>query len=463
MFLDRYSRRRFIKHSALATLGLAGLGRVSIEALAGENNGSAGYGPLIPDRDGILDLPRNFTYRVISRTGQTMTDGLLVPARPDGMAAFRGPKGRTILIRNHENGAQGPGNGAFGDKYQRLSKVKPASFYDYGYGRAPGLGATTTVVYDAQSGRLVSQFLSLAGTYNNCAGGPTPWGSWISCEENTSRAGGDTEKDHGYAFEVPATTRPGLIAPVPLTAMGRFNREAICVDPRTNIVYQTEDVADGIITRFIPDAPRRLAEGGRLQALAITDHPSRDTRNWDKPVGPPFPVGTPLSTYWVDLDQVEAPENDLRKRGYAAGGAIFARGEGIWFGNRELYFACTSGGPEQVGQIFRYRPSPLEGAPGEAEKPGTLELFLQPNNNSDFERCDNMTVAPWGDLVVCEDGPGDNHLVGVKTNGSCYKIARNAAGQNEVCGACFSPAGDILFANLQVPGLTVAISGPWQG
>lgn len=462
MASDRFSRRRFLKQSALATLGLTGLGRVAFGA-AETKAAHAGYGPLLRDSAGILDLPRGFSYRVISRAGEVMTDGLLVPRQPDGMGAFAGPRGTTILIRNHELGPEPASNGAFGSKYNRLDKVKPESFYDYGFGRLPGLGGTTTLVYDTQSGRLVTQFLSLAGTHRNCAGGPTPWGSWITCEETVTRAGADAEKDHGYAFEVPATDRPALAEPIPLKAMGRFNREAVCVDPRTGIVYQTEDVADGLITRFIPDTPRRLAAGGRLQALAIFEEPSRDTRNWGKTGAEPFPNGLPVATRWIDLDQVEAPENDLRIRGFQAGAARFARGEGIWFGDREFYFTCTSGGPDQFGQIFRYRPSPQEGTPGESEQPGTLELFLQPGDNTDLENCDNMTIAPWGDLVVCEDGPGDNHLVGVRLDGTCYKIARNATGPTEICGACFSPAGDVLFANLQAPALTVAISGPWQG
>lgn len=458
---DRFSRRRFLKQSALATLGLTGIGKLALGATEGA--APARYGTLIRDSAGILDLPRDFSYRVISRSGEIMTDGLLVPRQPDGMAAFSGPRGYTILIRNHELGPEPASNGAFGSKYQRLSKVDPESFYDYGFGRLPGLGGTTTLVYDTRSGRLVSQFLSLAGTHKNCAGGPTPWGSWISCEESVTRAGPDTEKDHGYAFEVPATDRPALADPIPLTAMGRFNREAVCVDPRTHIVYQTEDVADGLITRFIPDTPRRLAAGGRLQALAIFEEPSRDTRNWKKTGAEPFPIGRPVATRWIDLDQVEAPKNDLRLRGFRDGAARFARGEGIWFGDAEFYFTCTSGGPDQYGQIFRYRPSPQEGTPAENEQPGTLELFLQPGDNTDLENCDNMTIAPWGDLVVCEDGPGDNHLVGVRSDGTCYMIARNATGATEFCGACFSPEGDVLFANLQGPGLTVAISGPWQG
>jgi secreted PhoX family phosphatase len=465
MSSDRFSRRRFLKKSTLAALSLAGLGAVTPTTAANAQSGTIaiGYGRLRRDPDGILDLPRGFKYRIISRSGDVMTDGLRVPHRPDGMAAFAGPRGYTVLVRNHELGPEPASMGAFGDKNKRLSRVKPESFYDYGFGRMPGLGGTTTLIYDPASRRLVSQFLSLAGTYKNCAGGPTPWGSWISCEESVVRAGGDTEKDHGYAFEVPATDRPALADPVPLKAMGRFNREAVCVDPRTSIVYQTEDLGDGLLTRFIPDTPRRLAAGGRLQALAILGQPSRDTRNWPGSETEPFPIGQPLSTKWIDLDEVEAPRNDLRMRGFAAGAALFARGEGIWFGENEFYFTCTSGGPDQYGQIFRYRPSPLEGTAGETANPGTLELFLQPADKTDLENCDNLTIAPWGDLVVCEDGPGDNHLVGVRPDGACYKIARNATGPTEMCGACFSPSGDVLFANLQVPGLTVAITGPWQG
>ena len=460
------SRRQFLKQSALITLGFTGLSHFAQRVAAvgaREAMNQPGYGPLLPDPKGILDLPGGFSYRIISKAGDVMTDGLLVPGMPDGMAAFKGSRGRTVLVRNHENAPEPASVGAFGGKYERLSKVRPEAFYDFGNGRLPGLGGTTTLVYDTQSGRLVTQFLSLAGTYRNCAGGPTPWGSWITCEETVVRAEGDVEKDHGYNFEVPVTERPALAAPIPLTGMGRFNHEAVCVDPRTGIVYQTEDRPDGLITRYLPNTPGRLLEGGRLQALAIVGQPSRDTRNWESLDAEPFPLTTPVQVEWIDLEGIDAPDDDLRYRGLAAGAALFARGEGMWFGRNELYFACTNGGTKMLGQIFRYRPSPGEGTAREKDSPGTLELFVEPNDGTITENADNLTVAPWGDVIVCEDGSGDNFLVGIKPNGDFYTIARNATGETELAGVCFSPVDGTLFVNLQAPALTLAVTGPWQG
>ncbi|MEZ5276229.1 MAG: DUF839 domain-containing protein [Opitutaceae bacterium] len=462
------SRRRFLKQSALITLGFTGLGHFA-QRMAAAGSAEAmnlpGYGPLLPDPKGILDLPGGFTYRIISKAGDIMTDGLLVPKTPDGMGAFAGTNGRTILVRNHENGADPSASGAFGKDYERLSKIEPEAFYDYGNGRMPGLGGTTTLVYDSRSERLVTQFLSLAGTYRNCAGGITPWNTWISCEEAVTLADRDDniEKDHGYNFEVPVTEKPHLADPIPLTAMGRFNHEAVCVDPSTGIVYQTEDRPDGLITRFIPNTPGRLINGGRLQALAIKGDPSRDTRNWEGLDADPFPLGTPFDVEWIDLEEIDAPKDDLRYRGFDSGAARFARGEGMWFGKNEVYFACTNGGAKLLGQIFRYRPSPREGTDRESNQPGTLELFVEPNDGTIIENADNLTVSPWGDVVVCEDGGGDNFLVGIRPNGDCYQIARNATGDTELAGVCFSPVDGTLFVNLQGPGLTLAITGPWQG
>ena len=135
----------------------------------------------------------------------------------------------------------------------------------------------------------------------------------------------------------------------------------------------------------------------------------------------------------------------------------------MWYGREAVYFACTSGGREHKGQVWRYEPSPEEGTAGEVAAPGTLELFIEPNDGDLVENCDNLTVAPWGDLVLCEDGPGENHLVGVTPEGRIYKLGRNAFNDSEFAGATFSPDGRTLYANIQSPGITLAITGPWTG
>ncbi|MDZ7682877.1 MAG: DUF839 domain-containing protein [Fodinibius sp.] len=136
------------------------------------------------DPNGLFDLPEEFSYNIISSFGNKMDDGFYVPHRPDGMATFPGPDGLTILIRNHEvNAAKGGAESAFGEDFDLTSKLSSEDFYDFGNDNNPGQGGTTTVVYDTENQKVVKQYLSLAGTLRNCAGGPTPWNSWLTCEE----------------------------------------------------------------------------------------------------------------------------------------------------------------------------------------------------------------------------------------------------------------------------------------
>eukprot|EP00913_Durusdinium_trenchii_P028312 g26540.t1 len=393
--------------------------------------------------------------------GGEMSDGFRIPGQPDGMATFAGPRGTTILIRNHELEPQQIG--PFGPKNRLLSKIDAEKLYDFGKGETPGLGGTTTIVYDTKQQKVVREFLSLAGTHRNCAGGPTPWNTWVTCEETTDRVGRHkdkkywSEKDHGYNFEVPATATIGLTDPVPLKAMGRFRHEAIAVDPRSGAVYETEDLDDGCLYRFIPKKRGHLAAGGRLQALKMTAAPSADTRNWD-PKGSTHPVGKPFSVEWVDLKNVESPEDDLRKQAQSAGAAIFARGEGMWFGHNSIFFACTSGGIKKKGQIWRYTPSADETTDAEKSAPGKLELFIEPNNSELVSNADNLTIAPWGDLVICEDRSEKQvRVIGVTPEGRLYTLADNHL-RSEFAGAVFSPDGSTLFVNIQKPGLTLAIT-----
>jgi hypothetical protein len=273
------------------------------------------------------------------------------------------------------------------------------------------------------------------------------------------QAGSGRARDHGWVFEVPATWDAPLAEPRPLRALGRFNHEAVAVHDSSGCVYLTEDDGEGLLYRFVPDEPGDLRAGGRLQALGIRGRPALDTRNWGVQT---FPPSQWAAVRWIDLDEVESPRNDLRHRGFRAGAARFARGEGMWAGYDGIYFACTNGGSARVGQIWRYRPSPDEGRPDETTSPGALELFLEPNDSALVERADNLTMAPWGDLVVCEDGTGDDRLVGVTPEGELYQLAHNVRDDGEFAGACFSPDGSTLFVNIQSLGWTLAITGPWH-
>lgn len=463
----RPHRRELIAGSA-AAFAFSGLARnVRAQAAADETyiNQVTGYGPLARDPNGLLDLPEGFSYQVISQAGDTMDDGLFVPGQFDGMGCFPLDGPRVALVRNHElKGSSGLHRnvGPGGLHQERIGLLDPAKGYDtYKDGR-PLPGGATTLVYDLETRRMVRQYLSLAGTSTNCAGGQTPWGSWLSCEETEeTSADADVTREHGYVFEVPADAT-GLVDPVPLKAMGRFAHEAVCVDPRTGILYLTEDKTDGLFYRFIPTTPGRLVEGGRLQAMAFRDARGSDSSNNETRL---WSVGDWREVIWIDLEDVESPAGDLRRRGHAAGATLVSRGEGVFWGDGELYLTATSGGPIQRGQILRYVPSRDEGRRDETRRPGRMQLFVESTDERAMNMGDNIAVAPWGHLIVCEDNYSAdlrNHVKGVTPDGKLYTIARNVfTGNSEFAGACFSPDGQVMFVNIQYPGVTFAIRGPW--
>lgn len=453
-----FSRRHLLAGGATA-LAFSGFARNVLAQQAGADtyrNEIEGYGPLITDPLGICDLPEGFSYRVVSQFGETMSDGLLSPGQYDGMGCFpvEGHPTRVALVRNHELDKDDLTNSAFGAGHHLAGRVEAAKVYDRDDLDRPLAGGTTTVIYDLAEGRTLSQHLSLAGTSTNCAGGATPWGSWLTCEETTIKAGQGVQQDHGWVFEVPSSAT-GLVDPVPLRAMGRFDHEAACVDPETGVVYLTEDEDDSLLYRFIPNTPGRLAEGGRLQALAIVDEPSADLRNWNGRIS--WARGDWKTIRWIDLEDVESPNGDLRRRGHAAGGALFARGEGLAWAEGDFFFTCTSGGASEFGQIMRVR----VGRDGTEDR---IELFLESGDDMIYDYGDNLIAAPWGHLLVCEDRYSDekNHLRGVTPDGEVYTIARNMyEGNAEFCGVCVSPDGSTVFINIQ-NGLTLAITGPWS-
>lgn len=464
------SRRTFISGAAVtaAFAGFALRARAQEEAEAPETyrNEVYGYGPLQEDPYRILDLPAGFSYRIVSQAGETMSDGLLVPHKADGMACFPLGGDRVALVRNHELKLTDRNIGPLGLGRRLAGKLDKSKAYDLDDDGFPLPGGTTTLVYDLRAKSLVSQHLSLAGTTVNCAGGATPWGSWLSCEESTLAAGLGSAKDHGWVFEVPAVAK-GLVDPVPLKAMGRFQHEAAAVDPRTGVIYLTEDSFDhkGLFYRFLPNDRTNPAKGGRLQALGLKAAPEGgDVRNFvNDPVT--WKVGDVQDVTWIDLKGIDNPDEDLRFRGQAAGAAFVGRGEGVFFGHDAIYFACTSSGPQGHGQILRYVPSPREGQAGEADQPGRLHLFVEPADERVLDYADNIAIAPWGHLFACEDRYSDterNHVKGVTPDGKVYTVARNVfTGNAEVAGVCFSPDGSTMFVNIYMPGITLAVTGPW--
>lgn len=407
---------------------------------SGDMRQAFGYGPLVDDRRPrrLLDLPEGFSYEIISsREGRPMDDGSLVPDNADGMGSFVIDDRLMVLVRNHESTSE---------------------------------GGTTTIVYDYEQGEKKEEYRSLAGTRRNCAGGVTPWGSWMTCEEDFSSS---PNGDHGFVFDVPAL-RKGLIEAKPLNHLGRFEHEAVAVDPVSKITYLTEDRVDSLFYRYVP--PRggdARHDGGELQALAFAEEgQGTDSRNWGRET---WPVGAWRDVIWKPLDNVAGGRDDLRKRGHREQGAVrFACGEGIHFGDGELYFTCTSGGGIRSGQIFRYVPAPEEGGRDR------LQLFLESTDPRVINFADNLVVAPNGHLIVCEDpyfgGEGNYlwrpvaeamgvpppcYLRGVTPDGQVYDLARLHGG-SELAGACFSPNGKILFVNVYSPAATLAIRGDWK-
>lgn len=447
------SRRHFLSLAGAGATGsyvLAGLANLYGErALAKSTIKIDGYGALVKDPQGILDLPKGFRYAILSQTGQQMSDRSIAPSNYDGMAAFAGKNGTTILVRNHE---------LYPNAKTKLA-LPAAKMYD-----SNCAGGTTTLIV-GRDRRVIKEYVSLGGTSVNCAGGSTPWGSWISCEENTTMPGdadprGAVTKPHGYNFEVPiAASDP--VNPVPLVAMGRFRHEAIAVDPRTGIVYQTEDDPTGLFYRFIPKQPGKLAAGGTLEALKIVGKPQIDTKQ-------NFPLRQKFAVEWVRIEEPNPATNTVRREGFSKGAARFMRGEGICYANGSFYFTCTQGGkiiadlpvaagqePRGTGQVWKYTPGKT------AKTGGTIELFLEPNDRSIVDLPDNITLAPNGDLITCEDGRGEQRLIGITPQGQAYTFARNARDGSEFAGACFAADGRTMFVNIYDPGITLAVWGNW--
>lgn len=484
-----FTRRHFLHNATAAAIALTAFRHLPVQAEAyarDPNHGIDKYGPLVKDPHRIIDLPAGFRYQVIARTGDPMSDGLITPGAPDGMAAFPDPSNpaRTLLVRNHELSSSWGEVDAFGGNKTLAKKLVGDKAFDFYHNGLPANGGTTTLLYNHGSGKIERSHLSLVGTSRNCSGGATPWGSWLTCEETIYGSRHGFGKDHGFVFEVPSSATE-LVTATPLTAMGRFAHEACAVDITTGIVYQTEDTANALFYRFIPAVPGALHQGGKLQALVVRDWPSANTRNWRDDAKDPHKrlveMGQEFFCDWVDLDNVSAPDADLAERGYAKGAAMFARCEGLAFAlrnrthpqsqhapQRELFFSATTGGNKGLGQIWRYQPSPHEGTSREREAPGKLDLVYESRNRAYLEACDNLTIAPWGDLIVCEDsysGERDNtnYLRGLTPQGKIYTLAMSAnIEKGEFCGACFSPDGTTLFVNIQQPGLTLAITGPWK-
>jgi secreted PhoX family phosphatase len=483
--LDRRTMLRGAAMAAGATLvggPFAGFVARSALAAVGGEDPTRGLRAIPDQRDGAvrLWLPDGFAYRSFHDTEYdvVLDDGTRLPGRHDGMAAFQGSDGNVVLVRNHE--VNGPG-AAFGD---------PDTAYD------PTARGGTTTVEVTRFGEVLRSHTSLSGTMMNCSGGPMPWGSWITCEEtvNGPDVGADftgvsnvpLTEPHGFIFDVPADGRSDA---TPVTGAGRFAHESVAFDPEEGVLYLTEDdfgFASGFYRYLPPSNPMdtgRLADGGRLQMLAVKGVPNAN-------LAAEQPSRATYQVEWVDVDD-PAPRfpytpgepaptrNDdalchVARQGWEQGAAYFSRLEGSAYDGGVVYFTATQGGGEPErdtgpvadgygngnGQIWAYHC-----------RSRVLQLVYQSPGPDVLDFPDNVTTSPRGTLVVCEDGSNNNFLRGLSRGGQLFDIALNrlvsrtgaARYDDEFAGSTFSPDGHTLFVNIQASrGMTFAIWGPWE-
>jgi len=404
----------------------------------------------------FLALPKGFQYNVFGKVKSLMSDGNVTPPSHDGMATFS-VKNELRLVRNHEvTGGRVPSSAIGQNPYDES---------------APG--GTTTLIVNPKTRELIKDFVSLSGTLINCAGGPTPWGSWISCEETTlgktivttkqGKKQGGFLKPHGYCFEVFASAN-APVTPTPIKAMGRFVHEAIAVDPKTGIVYMTEDNNPAGFYRFLPKKYGKLLEGGTLQILKVKNSDNYDTRKGQK-------AGKTLTVSWVTINNPDPEEADVDElavftQGAKKGAAIFERLEGIYADkNGRVYFVSTSGGDNDGGQIWLY--SPIN------KDEGMLTLLFESPDREVLDMPDNICLHPTKSfLFICEDsdyvvsgGTPDNLIRILTPDGRIVNFAKNITpnfSSSEFAGSTFSKDGETLFLNLQSIGVTLAIWGDWE-
>ncbi|MFE2449533.1 alkaline phosphatase PhoX [Stenotrophomonas sp. NPDC087984] len=479
------SRRDFAKRSAYTGAGVALVGSAGVLATApgalaaeatdagaagvaghdGHGGASLGYGPLVEDPKGILALPKGFRYKIITRTGETkLESGESTPSNHDGTATFEGSRGATLLVNNHE--LAGPRSG-----WPHPVPLIEGLVYD------PAASGGCTVVEVSKHGDHVTEWVGIAGTATNCAGGRTPWGTWLTCEETEDKAGQNgMTKDHGYVFEVDPHDRKANRDPKPIKALGRYAHEAVVVDPKRGHLYLTEDASgpNGLLYRWVP--PHGFEHGrGKLDQLkddaGVLQAPKcyDSGGNFVDDLSRATKTGTVYGVDWETVPDRDAKSVSVRKQ-FKDGEITRARKlEGMWWADGGAYivssFARKESPVQHDGQVWFYDPK---------RRTLTLKVLLgvnpDPSKDGAFDGPDNITVSPYGGLVIAEDGEGIQHLFGATEDGRTYPIARNDLNIgtaeepefSEFTGVVFSPDGSTLFANIQVPGIMLAITGPWR-
>ncbi len=496
-----------ISRRQVLTTGTAGVGLAVagvLPSLAGpaaaaprtDSHGSGGgrpggrpFPPLQDDPNGILALPAGFSYRIVTREGVTdLSFGQgKTPAFHDGTGVVAAGRNKLTIIQNHE---LTPHMATFGVPHV------PGTVYDPGAANASGC----TVITADGDGRATAEWVGISGTVRNCAGGVAPWGSWLTCEEIFIAAGatwsaagqtGTYEKNHGYVFEVFQSGSNHQL-PKPIKAFGRFEHEALAVEPNLRHVYLSEDASgpNGLFYRWSAPSGTRLKAGlanllsdtaGKLEAMQI--------RLDDGSIVPDVAyitsaqLGRPFKVTWTEVADRDAVSTPIRRQfadGTVTRGKKF---EGVWSNGKGVYivnsfaFAASdlpADATRHDGMVWFYDYS---------DQTITLVTYFPHNPAAEtegafpkyadltFDGPDNVTVTPWGTLVLAEDGVRASHVLSAVPGGPTYAIARNqlangtsggAPTYSEFTGPTFSPDGKVLFVNIQVPGITLAITGPWH-
>ena len=470
--MNRQQRREFLKRTAtaLGSCAIAGawpslLLRQASAETGGTPGVAAGYGPLSPVADQatgleLLKLPEGFRYMSYGWTGDIMDDGIPTPDLHDGMGMIRADESGIVLCRNHEIGGDKPGSGPAQATYDRN-----------------GPGGCTNLIFDPKEEKFIRSWQSLAGTVTNCAGGVTPWGTWLSCEETVWGPGdraepGDEplkyEKDHGWIFEVPAE---GLAKPEPIRDMGRFWHEAIAIDPDSGIVYMTEDRLEAGLYRYLPNIKGKLASGGRVEMLRVVGRDDCRKGVWNGEIPPAGKPSAMFDVEWVPINDPYLAHSPGTKdtagvfhQGKKQQATTFARLEGCWYEDGVVYVVSTIGGDAECGQVWAYEP-------GEER----IRLVFESPSKAIHDMPDNVAVSPRGGIVLCEDNKSPlSRMRGLTKRGEVIALADNNMQLNgeknsltgdfrdqEWAGVTFSPDGKWMFANIQTPGVTFAITGPW--
>ena len=499
----RINRRRIIQGgmsaagaAAIASI-LPGCDGVDAPPVAVLDTTGNDYGPLSDavDRttgETLLRLPEGFEYRTFGDEGTPMDDGFVTPPSHDGMMAFPGPNGSVRLVRNHETQFQ-MGNA--------LGAPASAEVGPNPYDPVCNGGCTILDVAPGEWGDVTS-WRGLSGTYFNCSGGDTPYGTWISCEELPGGPdigddffgnGVNLTNKHGYIYEVDPQWGPGEApVPTPITQAGRMTHEGAVMDDVRGYLYLTQDdfFAPSGLYRYIPPndtlADRRIEDGGRLQMLRVVGIDNAEL------------FSTQAAGVTYEIDWVTIPDPDptmpadtsffaslgaVSAQGLAQGAAQFSRLEGIRRVGREIFFTSTQGGQGREGASSTFGPGfgqvwklnldtnilslVFEAPP--------VEGVVEPGNQPVLSLPDNIAVSQNGTIVMGEDGTIDradrgfvipsNFLRGLSPTGVLFDFAQNVVGGGEFTGVTFSPDGTSLFFNIQTTdldvGRTYEVRGPF--